>query len=297
MIKKFAALVLGLASLFLVLPLKAFSQEPESYQEEIADTNPTYEVTSPENGITEDAAVILNVEVPDSVEITLPNYEPWEMVTLEGKLKMEGLPLTPTLKIFMQKDSLIDVSIRAPFFGEVGKLIMAGDSVTVINKMNKTYNKSGGIRWLRPEIENENARGIGIRDIQELLLGRFFLPGFDVDEVDVEDLTEIIVEDSQINVLPIGDAVIPGIQYAYAVDDFFNPLMLVIIPENENGIEFDVVYTRKLKGYDMEFMANLGSKRMDAIIEFKDPEWKGDLPKTIDLKKYKETGIEGVMRY
>lgn len=231
------------------------------------------------------------VEVGDSIEIIFPNYEPWDVASLAGKLKMQGLPLSPTLKIFMKRDSLISVSVRAPFMGEVGRLDLTPDTLLLANKMNKTFMKQsvGGL--------NSKTLPFGIDDIQDLLLARFFLPGFDVMEDDLEELTDITYSDGQVNVVPKGEAEIPGVKYAFAVDEYFTPLMILVMPEDNPEVEIDVVYDYKQKGYDIWFGGKFGSKAMEATLEMKDPEWKGDEPKPLDLRKYREAKIEQIFGY
>ena len=233
---------------------------------------------------------IVTVESPDSMqyEIEWPDYDPWEVVTLEGKMKMRGLPVSPSVKIFMKKNSLVSISVRAPFLGEVGRLELTPEELTIINKMNKTYVK-------------ENIKGLGviggkilsINDVQDLLLGRFFIPGHDVTTEDLDELVDIFYEEDQFNVIPKGDAEISGVTYGFAVDAEFNPKLLVVIPENkERDIEVSAEYNRKLSGYDLTFAYGEGNKNMEVTFEFKAPEWKGEAPKSIDLdSKYRQLSI------
>ena len=220
---------------------------------------------------------ILEIE-EETDSITLPEYESWEVAKIEGKLKMQGLPLSPSVKIFMQKDSLIDISIRAPFVGEAGRLVVTPDSVLAVNKMNKTY-VSEGIADLMKFYPG------GISDIQDLLLARFFLPGFDVMESDLDELIDIYYDDNQFNVIPKGDAIIPGVIYGYVVDEVFNPLWMVIIPEDRYDIELDAQYIYELQGYDLILSFIEGSKKLEMTLELKNPQWKGEQPKPIDINK------------
>ena len=222
------------------------------------------------------SAPVDSTEETDS--ITLPDYESWKVAKIDGKLKMQGLPLSPSLKIFMEKDSLIDISIRAPFVGEAGRLVITTDSVIAVNKMNKTYVSEGISDFLRYYPG-------GISNVQDLLLARFFLPGVDVMQVDLEELIDIYYEDNQFNVVPKGVASIPGIIYGYVVDELFNPLWLVVLPEERQDIELDVQYTYNRQGYDIIIAYLEGDKKRDLTLELKNPEWKGESPKAIDLNK------------
>lgn len=239
------------------------------------------------------AEIIIPEEIPDSISFDLewPSYEAWNNVVLAGKLKMKGLPLSPSVRIYMKRDSLIDLSLRAPFMGEVGRMQLSCDSVIAVNKVNKTYIKANVADFLK-----YYPGGIG--DVQDLLLGRFFLPGIDLDEVEPEDVTEIFYEDGQYNVVPIGDAEIAGIKYGFVVDEFFNPLMLIIIPENRENMEASVIYEKKLQGYDLRMEIQEGNNIFGFTLELKDPEWGGEVPKNLEIgKKLKEVTLSEFLKF
>lgn len=214
----------------------------------------------------------------DSISVNLPENYPWESVKIDGKLKMQGLPLSPSLKIFMIKDSLIDISIRAPFVGEAGRILVTTDSVTAVNKMNKTYVNEGISDAFRfyPG---------GLSDIQDLLLARFFLPGFELTEDNINNLVDIYFDNEQFTVIPKGDAEIEGINYGYIVDGDFNPLALMILPESRPDVELDVQYEYNLQGYNIIISYLEGTKKREMTLELKNPEWTEDQSKTLEVNK------------
>lgn len=244
------------------------------------------------------------VEMPD---IYYPEYEDWEKVTIQGKLKMKGLPLSPGVKIFMEKDSSVYISLTAPFLGEVGRLEAVGDSLTVLNKMNQTYvgyklppeaslymDKMGHVLG---ENQSQEVSTLVISMLQDLLLGRFFLPGHDVTEEDLDELVEIVVEDGRINVVPTAKAEIPGIDYGFIVDENFRPQMVVVLSHQPADMEVDAVYTYYGSGnYDLMLAYVSGGFNMEATFEMKKPEWKGESPKRIDIRKYKKLSPEEFIR-
>lgn len=95
----------------------------------------------------------------------LPNYNDWESVELNGKLYMEKLPLNPSVRIYMQRNNEISISVRAPFIGEVGRIQIAGDSILAVNKMKHVFclESLQGIQYDYPDI---------IGELQSLLLSR-----------------------------------------------------------------------------------------------------------------------------
>lgn len=98
------------------------------------------------------------------------NYGDWRTAETSGKLKSSLLPVSPTIKLFMQKGEILRMSVRAPLIGEVGRVEIDKDSITLINKMKKVYSKESldGIRALYPG---------GLTDIQNFLLGRIVIWG------------------------------------------------------------------------------------------------------------------------
>lgn len=258
----------------------------EVYSDSLISTEPAETTVT---GIVEE-----ETETPDDLELELTIRE-WTNVLLQGKLKMQGLPLSPNLRIYMEKDSLIDMSIRAPLIGEVGRLIVDPDSLIAVNKLNKTYFKEAMPTNI-PSFGQlkDGHEGISpiIGYIQDLLLGDFFLPGIDLEAVEIDDVTEIFYEDDQFNVIPKGDAEIEGVNYGFVVDSQFRPIMLAIIPADRPNLEIYVEYTRELRGYDIRFVVQNEEAFHEAKLEFKEPEWGIKEPKGMQLgNKYKQMSL------
>ena len=214
-------------------------------------------------------------------------------VNISGKLKMQGRPLSPSLKIFMLKDSLIDISVRAPFVGEAGRLVLTPDSVTLVNKMNKIYTKEGISDFLKYYPG-------GISDVQDLLLAHFFLPGFNLGDSNLEDLVDIYYVNDQYNVIPKGEAEIPGIVYGFIVDEYFNPLTLVVLPESNPDIEIDAFYnfsvppiSNELEGdYSIQLIYQEDNKALKIDLDLKKPQWGGESPKPLEVsKKFRQVSL------
>lgn len=114
-------------------------------------------------GSAQDAAI----QQPDTLRSLAASYEPWQSVELSGKLRMAGLPLSPSVRIFMQRGSRIDVSVSAPFVGEAARVSLTRDSVQIVNRLKRVYcvEEIGHITSELP---------MAIGDVQDLLLGRVF---------------------------------------------------------------------------------------------------------------------------
>ena len=238
---------------------------------------------------------IVSPEADDTayVEVEWPDYDDWDVVTLEGKLKMKILPLSPSVKIFMQNNALISASLRAPFLGEVGRLEVTPEKLLIVNKMNKTY--------VEEDLRGRGVIGdkvLGIKEVQDLLLGRFFLPGIDIKTANLDEMVDIFYEEDQFNVIPKGIAEIDGVKYGFAVDQQFNPILLVVMPNGESSADLEVSaeYVRNLTGYNLTLAYSQGTQGMEMTFEFKHPVWSGEAPKSINVEKYRRVGFVEFMR-
>lgn len=144
--KRFLAAATALIIAFQIPLLKADAQDVPGYNYNIENE----QILSPKD---------------DLLNTVLPTYTAWRSAELSGKLRMDRLPLTPTVKIYMRKDSLVSISVRAPFVGEVGRIQATRDSIFAVNKMKRVYCEEslGDLRYEYPNF---------IGDIQALLLGR-----------------------------------------------------------------------------------------------------------------------------
>lgn len=108
----------------------------------------------------------------DAVSVISSNYYNWDKLSIDGKLRSDMIPMgiSPSIKIFMEKDKKIQMSLRAPFVGEVGQLEITTDSVKVINKFSKTY----AMADLKKELP---AMPLTLGEIQSAILGRIIVPG------------------------------------------------------------------------------------------------------------------------
>lgn len=234
---------------------------------------------------------------PDSLQspiLELQDYVPWQSAELQGKLKMQGLPLSPSLKIFMIRDSLISISVRAPFVGEAGRLELTPDSILAVNKMKKTFVKEGYRAWM----DSSGFTSLKVNDLQNLLLARFFLPGVNFEEIDLEEVMDIYIneEEGNFNILPKGAAELPGVKYGFVVDNIFTPLMMIILPDSRPETQLDVVYTYKLSGYDISLDFLDSRRNFSVTIELKPPTWEGDSPAPVKLDKMRQLSFSEFMK-
>ena len=225
---------------------------------------------------TADSSPEYNIEEP--VSIVLPGYEPWIVTTINGKLKLKGLPISPSIRIFMQKDALIEISVKVPFMGEVGRITVTPDSVTGVNKMNKTYTTANIRDFLRfyPG---------GMADVQNLILGRIVMPGLGLLSEETAPYVDIYNTQAGLAIVPNAEYAIDGFEYGYITDLAFIPQTLLVIPDNGTDAEAVVDYSYNKSGYDIDVRYRENTRVMEIEMELKNPEMKGEALKPIALNK------------
>lgn len=198
------------------------------------------------------------------VEAVSGQYEKWETVELSGKLKMDILPLSPTVKIFMQRDSVIRLSLRAPFLGEVGRAEICNDSVLVVNKMKKTYVKES----LRSVLA---AYPGTISDIQDILLGRIVIPGCGLLSNKSWKDVDVFEEEGGFSLYPSDQNRIEGVDYGYLIDSAFRTKALAILPK-ENVIA-GVAYEFPEEGEVLTFTYQTDKRNITADLQIDREQW------------------------
>lgn len=206
-------------------------------------------------------------EKKNVVEKVINQWNDWETVSISGKLKMDMLPLSPSLKIFMERDSLILISLRAPLVGEVGRAEIDSDSILVVNKMKKTYVKEsiGKVLASYPG---------SLSDLQELLLGRIVIPGNGLLSAENRNVVDLFQEEpAGYTLLPGENAAIEGFDYGYLIDGSLRTTALAVVPTFKEGIIVGLTYSYPEKGYTLTASYQSPKKTISGTLELDSPEW------------------------
>lgn len=226
----------------------------------------------------------LDEESMKLVNNILNRYTPWESVTFNGKLRtsMVNLPVTPTVKIYAVKDQLFQLSLSAPFVGEVGRLEVTPETLTVVNKLNKTY--------VRESMESLLGIYPGlIGDLQNLFLARAVVLGqgeFSLDNMSL--MTLMPIEDDQWVMVP--EDTESHLKYGY-----------VILPNGRTGAMFGYLEGKPQNvtvtyGYDggmeMNIEVDTGKgKEIAGSLDFSSVKWGGNRMSSINLDRYRKVSI------
>lgn len=191
----------------------------------------------------------------------------WNTVSLSGKLRMDMLPLSPSVKIFMQRDSLIRISLRAPLVGEVGRAEIDNDSILVVNKMKKTYVKESLAKVF-------SFYPGTLSDLQDILLGRVVIPGYGTLTEDSWKVVELYEEEGVgYTLLPTPKAEIEGFTYGYMIDGTPKATALAVVPEGKENVIVGVTYSYPDNGLEVNVSYQTPEKTVGGTLDLDRPEW------------------------
>lgn len=220
------------------------------------------------------------------------NYVPWTKVEFSGKAKYDALPVKPTVKIYMEKGELVQVSLRAPFVGEAVRIEITPDSLVAVNKMGKTYCRESmaAVEKILPDALN---------CIQSFLLGRIIILG--EGELNNENARGVeIMSDAAGGwmLFPADVKAGSGVSaaYGYAVMPGGRTKAMLVNVMSEK-ISVGAQYDYSSKGMDMDFVIDTPSKKVEAELDFESVKWGGTPMSPVNLNaKYKRVSIKQLLK-
>lgn len=227
------------------------------------------------------------------LEKVISGYTDWGRVELNGRGSTAALPVSASVKIYMEKGKKTMISARVPFVGEVARIEIDNDSMLIVNKMNKQYCKASvePLRKIYPGLQ---------KDLQTMLLGRVVIMGrgqlraVDFDKVSVKE-----TDDGSYVIVPEESLQPEGAAYGYVVtEDGDVDNMVIVIPDYKSAVEMDYSFEFKKDStspYSINITADVGDKSMEAELEFDSPKWGAQPMKPFEITDhYKETTIEKI---
>lgn len=214
------------------------------------------------------------------LEAVIASYIPWESVEFSGKLNYEKLPFSPTIKIYAVKDSLVQISLRAPIMGEVGRLNLTKDELLVVNKLKKTYCSEDPAKLFE-------LYPTAISDIQNILLARAVVLGDG--EIGQENSSNALVEQEEggnILFVPQTDPGIIPFNYGYIISPSGRTLAMLL--EIAKKASAEIRYSFKNRGEQIGVSILKGSKTTKFSLDFTSVKWGGNemqKPKTLGYEK------------
>lgn len=214
----------------------------------------------------------------------IESYAPWTNVQFEGKLKTDKLPLSPTVKIYMVRDSLVQMSVRVPLLGEVGRLNWTKDEILIVNKMKRTYVQESAANFF-------DMYPSGMKDFQSLLLARIVILGSG--ELDPLNAVTVDVEDAGQGswlVLPQTDPEKVPFSYGYLVGSNARTYAMTGALTDKGTLE--ITYSYKNRGMQMNCIVDNGKKKTEVVLDFNSVKWGGNEMSAPKLDGYTKMSIK-----
>lgn len=230
----------------------------------------------------------------DTLRSICSTYAPWQSVELSGKVRMAGLPLSPSVKIFMLRGARIDVLVSAPFLGEVAHATLTRDSVQIVNRMKRVYCQEA-VSHLTREFP------MAISDFQDLLLGRVFeLSRGTLREETLEDFSVYQGEENgsdALYVIPAMFASMPTLEYGFTLEA--STLQMLQFVARAMGAELGATFTRDGTGStSISFRASVSGRYYAAALDLGAPKWNAvPFRRTPIDGSFRRVGIQEVMKF
>lgn len=202
----------------------------------------------------------------------LPRYNEWNTVRMNGNLRLKGLPISPSVRIFMERSKRISISVRVSLLGEVGRIEVSGDTVLGINKMKRTYcvESLKNLKYDYPDI---------IGDLQTLLLGRITI--FQAGELNGinSDYVDFTLGDARtvgwFIDYPRGRVESDEFSYRYTIDpDGLITNLLAAVSMGANSYSLNLDYTYPTDGHDIDIRFIKDDRtKFTGTVCFGEPQW------------------------
>lgn len=222
-------------------------------------------------------------DINPALDDIIRSYLPWQSAEFNGKLKMDGLPISPTIKMYMEKDSLIQISVRASILGEVARIDLTRGNILVVNKMKRTY--------LSESTDNLMQAYPGlISDLQSLFLARVTVLG--EGQLDYTNYNVVELQDTDKDlwkVIPATDG-LSDLGYWYLVNKSSRTQSLNIELPGTLAAEIDYAYANR--GMRMDFNIDTDGKKIELGLDFSSVKWGGSRMAPANLNNYTRQDIK-----
>lgn len=233
-----------------------------------------------------------NHDAQAAAQVITGNYNDWQTVTLNGKLDLDGVAISPSVKIYMVRDKKIVISIRVPLMGEVATVDISPSQVTLVNKVKKT--------WCRQNIADLMVDlPVGLADLQDLFLGRIFLPNYGTLTMQNFDKADIYVADDVEGwfVLPKEQPVQYNVSCGYnTYSDGRTDNIFVSTLDAQN--QATAYYTYDRDKYNIEMVMRIKGKDHRFDFRINDTEWGGKPVKPAEVdNKYTKVSLSDFFKH
>lgn len=211
--------------------------------------------------------------IVDSIAST---YKTWDTMSMSGKLSSSMFPISPSVKIYMERGKLVVISISVPLMGEVGRVEIDRKEAIAVNKYSNKYTA----------VDMQDLGTFcpgGLEALQDMILRRITLLGSgELKKKDADKLEIYATNYGDWLLLPNQQIETEEYIYLYLLDmaslqtDKFlvinqegNPVGECTYSDSKNG--YTLTLSAKLKGRPLEMQLKLDNadktpKKIDRIV-------------------------------
>lgn len=204
------------------------------------------------------------------------SYTPWQTVELSGSLHADKLPLNPSVKIIMEYNRMVQISVRAPFVGEVVRIDVSTDSIIAVNKLKRAY-------WAESLDEAVKNMPLTVGALQDLLLERIFLLDAGTLSTDNHTRANISREPDCWLVVPGYQPMDGRVQYGFMVDDA-GQLGATYITTDTGSHTALCEYVPEKDKTKIDVSVETDGKLFFASLKLNEPKWGATLMKSAQIK-------------
>lgn len=218
--------------------------------------------------------------IVDSIAST---YTPWNTVSMSGKMSSSMFPISPSVKIYMERGKLVVISISVPIMGEVGRMEIDKKEAIAVNKTNNKYTAV--------DLQDLNAFCPGgLEALQNMILRRVTLLGSgELKKKDADKLEIYATDYGDWLLLPNQQMETEEYIYLYLLDMATLQADKFLVMNQEGDPVGECAYSDTKNGYTLTLSAKLKGRPMEMQLKLDNPD---KAPKKIDRialgNKYKK---------
>ena len=246
---------------------------------------------APEQGAV--SRVMTVEEVAVAADSIAANYDTeWTDLSMQGKLSFDALPMPVSVKVYMKRGESVILSARAPLFGEVARVEVNRDSITLINKHTRTYNVQS-FEGLPVD------RSAYLCDLQDILLGQVAFPGRGRLTPELALLSRwIALPTEEALIYPSPELQTPGTEYGFVMDSTCWDLRSFVMMLQKSGVVLETKYLYGDKGWTLGLEITLPKKKMKGEVQLSYPDYNASpLEFTVIGDRYRKVDFKQLLRF
>lgn len=231
-------------------------------------------------------------EIAVAADTIIAQYpEDWQQLSMQGRMQFDGVPMRLSVKVYMERGKSILISARAPIFGEMARVEILGDSITLINKSSRTYHT------ISPASGQIPTAGM-IADLQDILLGEIALPGQGRLTPELSQQAQWIdLSDGRMILFPDPSVQLPGSQSGFIIDSTEMQLLTFALAIPSQKIEAETSYQYGEEGWTLGVNISINGKPLKGEFQLSYPDYSPTPLEPTDIsKRYRAVAPADLMK-